>query len=657
MWLIRASDKVLVEAIRKPLPAYAILSHVWEKEKHEVTFQDMQDPQKASEMETFAKIRETCVLALKKNLKYVWVDTCCINKQDSTELSEAINSMYDWYKDAELCYTFLSDVHSEVDRWSEAATVHHGLRTVVDSQVKYTEVALEIRESKWFKRGWTLQELIAPKNVVFVNRYWKELGTKETLATILRERTGIPEDILILNKKKGLSSQSVAQRMSWASDRETTRKEDLAYCLLGIFGVNIPMLYGEGETRAFLRLQEEIIRSSDDHSIFSWRLPAWQSSERELDNNTDSNSVTPHQSKLSLHGLLAHNPEAFRECREVRKTTSRKGRSAYTMTNRGLSIKLTAILWSMNTYLVRLYCDDNTVATSDGAHGDSSRLGILLTRLYEDDQYARIATASGESIIRLDDSRWNGKGQNPQYTAIIDINVPQNPDQVIAESVGDGQLEDLCTRHVSGFRLPDHQMFRWSYWNACPWNSKDSIMEMKPLRTFGRAARLEIQAPESKVKIREIKVGFDFDCNPTCFVATKTGLREKVPFQTRNNQVSAFGDVDNRRSTYNSDERMGFLGIDGRDVFDTTAWTVAWSRISGNVATELGLHPGMWALKGDRLDGLNVKLCEQSGKSLGDLCIERVAIKSGDEEGHLVWQLSLTVEEEEKRTLGRFLRS
>lgn len=281
MWLIHAREKVLVAANWKPLPPYAILSHVWEKEKQEVTFQDMQDPEKASGMETFSKIRETCELALKENLEYIWVDTCCINKQDSTELSEAINSMYCWYEAAKLCYVLLADVHSSALNY-RGGSFYRGFAD--------TNLALEIRGSKWFKRGWTLQELIAPENVVFVNRYWKELGTKKTLATILRQETGIPE--VILRKPHRLSSQSVAQRMSWASDRETTRDEDHAYCLLGLFGVNMPMLYGEGKRRAFLRLQEEIIRRTDDHSLFAWDLPVPQSLEKRSENSMCSNSGT-----------------------------------------------------------------------------------------------------------------------------------------------------------------------------------------------------------------------------------------------------------------------------------------------------------------------------------------------------------------------------
>ncbi|KAJ5552381.1 hypothetical protein N7494_001759 [Penicillium frequentans] len=219
-------------------PPYAILSHTWEQE--EVSLQDMQG-HGAKKKKGFDKIKRCCALALASGFNYVWIDTCCIDKASSAELSEAINSMYRWYEEAEICYAYLSDVPSKG----------------------------ELKESRWFTRGWTLQELIAPTNITFLDEGWKELGNKKDLdfQRILSECSCVPTGIL--SGEDDLDRFSVAQKMSWAAKRKTTRVEDRAYCLMGLFGVNMPLVYGERET-SFIRLQEEIMRISDDHSIFAW---------------------------------------------------------------------------------------------------------------------------------------------------------------------------------------------------------------------------------------------------------------------------------------------------------------------------------------------------------------------------------------------------
>ncbi|KAL7656775.1 hypothetical protein ACMYSQ_005847 [Aspergillus niger] len=218
------------------LPPYAILSHTWGKE--EVTYQEI-NTASAKEKSGYKKITQCCSVAMADGYKYVWIDTCCIDKTSSAELSEAINSMYFWYQKAEVCYAILADVLSEE----------------------------EIAQSKWLTRGWTLQELIAPSRVIFLNERWKVLGDRATLRDRLSEYTGIPAGIL--SGEDVLETSSVAQRMSWAAKRQTSRVEDRAYSLMGIFNVNMPLIYGEGEN-AFIRLQEEIMRISDDQSLFAW---------------------------------------------------------------------------------------------------------------------------------------------------------------------------------------------------------------------------------------------------------------------------------------------------------------------------------------------------------------------------------------------------
>ncbi|TBU57934.1 hypothetical protein BD310DRAFT_928305 [Dichomitus squalens] len=193
-----------------------------------------------------AKIRRACEAARNEGVRYMWIDSACIDKTSSSELSESINSMYIWYRDAVVCYAFLADVPVDEDPQSPRS---------------------RFRQSRWFRRGWTLQELIAPRNVVFFSMEWIVFGTKSSLATVVEEITGIERSVL--THRKTLDDVGVARRMSWAARRETTRVEDRAYSLFGIFGINLPTLYGEGE-QAFRRLQEEILRRIPDQSLFAW---------------------------------------------------------------------------------------------------------------------------------------------------------------------------------------------------------------------------------------------------------------------------------------------------------------------------------------------------------------------------------------------------
>lgn len=237
------TERSLLEPEHPARSGYAILSHVWSRDpkQPEDTFESVRGLAELSPAERLskvaAKIRECCRYARKCGFAWVWIDTCCINKSSSAELSEAINSMYRWYAQADLCIAFLADV-----------TDLQGLS-----------------KSEWFERGWTLQELIAPKHVVFVSKRWRQLGTKNTLARTIEMH--IDADVLL--HETPLREVNVARRMSWAAKRRTTRLEDEAYCLMGIFEVNMPIIYGEGHG-AFRRLQEEILRSSADQTILLW---------------------------------------------------------------------------------------------------------------------------------------------------------------------------------------------------------------------------------------------------------------------------------------------------------------------------------------------------------------------------------------------------
>ncbi|KAK4186942.1 HET-domain-containing protein [Podospora australis] len=239
MRLINTATLIFEEFIGSHIPPYAILSHTWEDD--EVTFSDFARPYRDRKA-GWDKIAQSCRLALKEGLRYAWVDTCCIDKSSSAELTEAINSMFRWYGRAKVCYAYLADL----------------------------EPGKEMKDCRWFTRGWTLQELIAPKDVYFFDGNWKSIGTKVGMVATLSAITGI--NIAVLKGWHQLQDVAVAVKMSWAARRNTTRIEDTAYCLLGIFDVNIPLLYGE-EMKAFRRLQEEIIKSTADFSIFAWKLP------------------------------------------------------------------------------------------------------------------------------------------------------------------------------------------------------------------------------------------------------------------------------------------------------------------------------------------------------------------------------------------------
>jgi hypothetical protein len=239
---IRLTRKLLDDAI----PRYAILSHTWGNESEEVTFEDMVEGSGQGKA-GFEKIKFCGTQAARDSLQYFWVDSCCIKKSSDAELSESLNSMFRWYYRAAKCYVYLSDVpikesegrnENSPDIWEQA-----------------------FRKSRWFTRGWTLQELLAPTSVEFFSRENKRLGDRQSLERQIHEITEIPLSAL---RGSTLSQFSVEQKFIWAKIRQTTREEDWAYSLLGIFEISMPILYGEGRTKAVRRLTKEIDDASKD---------------------------------------------------------------------------------------------------------------------------------------------------------------------------------------------------------------------------------------------------------------------------------------------------------------------------------------------------------------------------------------------------------
>lgn len=226
----------LTQNLADDIPPYAILSHMWGPDFEEVTFRDFEDGTPERKL-GYDKIEFCMEQAVRNDIQYCWVDTCCIDRSNSEELQASINSMFRWYRDAARCFVYLSDVSQKGDKsdlsWKPA-----------------------FQKSRWFTRGWTLQELLAPTSVQFFSRDGMLLGDKGSLEPEIHKITKIP--IPALRKAISFNQFDVDERLSWAKMRQTTREEDWAYCLLGIFGVFMPLLYGEGRNNAVHRLRKEI---------------------------------------------------------------------------------------------------------------------------------------------------------------------------------------------------------------------------------------------------------------------------------------------------------------------------------------------------------------------------------------------------------------
>lgn len=267
---------------------------------------------------------------------------------------------------------------------------------------KELELPVTFPESKWFTRGWTLQELIAPSKIVFLDCDWIVLGTKQTLLRTLVAVTGIEETML--NGENPLHWFPVAQRMSWAASRTTKRKEDMACCLLGIFGVSMPVLYGEGGEKAFFHLQVEIMRSIYDHTLFAWPI------------QDDGRYGEP--------GLLAKGPAASAECRRIR-TSYRHAASPYTWTNRDISITLTGCQRLPKVYEVSLDC-------SEWSSGKAVRaIHIYIKRLYQNDQYARVSIDRVSRLISADENALSNKAVTLQVKSGLACSLRIDPNMTL----------------------------------------------------------------------------------------------------------------------------------------------------------------------------------------------------------------------------------
>ncbi|KAK0753691.1 heterokaryon incompatibility protein-domain-containing protein [Schizothecium vesticola] len=332
MRLLHTTTFELRSFLGEEKPPYAILSHTWGDD--EVLYEDARggsEKLQSCEKAGLSKVLTAAQKARGQKLHYIWIDTCCIDKSSSAELSEAINSMFAWYADAVICYAFLSDYTSL------------GGQDFED----------ELKQSRWFYRGWTLQELIAPFEVDFYDSTWSLFGNRFGLSAAISRITGIDESFLQAGTScrhghncvnirncndcqegvgkrrihrqllaRRLKAHGISSRMSWASRRSTTRPENIAYCLLGIFSVNMPLLYGEGGARAFQRLQQEIGRHSPDHTLLAWH------------------GVIPYDRdsyRASFLGL-APSPLAFHEGHLFRPLQGEEGLGSMTLFGKGFNL-------------------------------------------------------------------------------------------------------------------------------------------------------------------------------------------------------------------------------------------------------------------------------------------------------------------------------
>ena len=273
---------------------YAILSHRWLR-NGEITYQELNSTNARgsnldeTQLESLNKTKEACAKAREQGLDWIWMDTCCIDKTNAVEYTRSINSMFEYYRKAKVCYAYLSDVDCSAPGWQ-----------------KFRRKEQPDLESEWFERGWTLQELLAPEYMEFYDREWRLIGTKDKLAEDLHRVTHIERKYLI--NSRTIKEASVATRISWMAGRTTTQLEDIAYSMLGILNINMTAQYGEG-AKAFMRLQETLIESpSSDESIFAWTIPT-----EGLTCYRALGELEKWAPENKIWGLLAPSPDCFKD--------------------------------------------------------------------------------------------------------------------------------------------------------------------------------------------------------------------------------------------------------------------------------------------------------------------------------------------------------
>lgn len=472
------------------IPDYVILSHRWGDE--EVTFKDMSGTN-PKQRKGWEKVKGCCDLALKRGHWYAWIDTCCIDKSSSAELTEAINSMYTWYKNAVECYAYLADV-STLSRSDTSRS--RNLRT-------------NLNGSNWFTRGWTLQELIAPISLIFYDAHWLEIGSRYQLRSIISGITNIGSGLL--EGRTDVADYSIAQRMAWAADRTTARIEDEAYSLLGIFQVNMPMLYGEGKN-AFQRLQEAIIKDSDDQTLFAWH---------------DERKIKP---------VLAPSAACFRGLHDLKSIyATNNERSGHTVSNAGLSIELMLIPWAMNVYVAPLSCGVGKVQedTSDERHKRGyNRTGIFLSKTAYRNHLIRVSVPDIEAADKTEidsillDSDVVAKKRKAFRIQNRQVFVRQtliDPARVLSPSF------TFDFAHLSLFKSTNMPWFGGHHFDLhLKFNDRENLVHGSSENRYHHTASVKLWSQQiiqgSPNKPLYFYFGFDLDFVPVCLVSTLSEL-------------------------------------------------------------------------------------------------------------------------------------
>ena len=465
MWLINCRTLTLEEHLDFKSTNYAILSHTWDSGQ-EVQFDEFRSKTAGHEI-GWQKIKQTCRLAIDDGFDLAWVDTCCIDKKSSAELSEAINSMFSWYEWSGICYVHLTDYDP-------------------------SQPDCDLSRSRWFSRGWTLQELIAPAHVKFFDKWWKLIGDKETMSKELSLITGIDERVVDANNRVQLKYELElvpgARKMSWASERQTTRDEDKAYSLFGIFGINLPLLYGEGN-RAFMRLQEEIIKHSNDLSLLAWA---------ELENDR------------GLFGdqwsVLARHPRCFRRSRSLALIKDSKEMPEFSITNKGLRLETEVYPLSGDLYAGEYALDINCVDPM----GSGQPLSIHL-RHQGHNVFARTRTTAFAEVNR----------SSIKISRTIFLNIGNGVDFPIAPS----HLTYLKSFSVPIFK---HEPMHWYLSEVCPeniWQSENESFDVYGFPNFiGRHVyRLSETSTDNYYKFQwpfQVIFGFGYGFAPWTRVMT-----------------------------------------------------------------------------------------------------------------------------------------
>ncbi|KAK5071164.1 hypothetical protein LTR64_007668 [Lithohypha guttulata] len=466
MRLLIVHSLEFVEYAEHLSPRYGILSHRWQDQ--EVSYPDVINGC-AKLKKGFPKLLEFCKRCTEDGLSLAWIDTCCIDKSSSAELSEAINSMYRWYQNATICYAYLSDVEAaKNDLTSDDGDLSN------------------FSTSEWFARGWTLQELIAPGEVRFYDRDWQRLGTKHKLSTDISMTTGIPRDVLYGEDPR---HYCIAQRMSWAAKRKTTRVEDQAYALMGLFDVNMPMLYGEGE-KAFVRLQEEIMKYSADHSIFAWPGIITSYDRAEIYD----------VAYRRLEGLLATSPAAFEFCGDINWHQTTNMQQPFSVTNLGLSMEVLLRPCSIEVYEAKLDCYVQ--------QGSKCFISIFLRQTDQDGQYMRHIFRGTSARIWTDnlDEKRKERVNIIQGRQVTPPAVCQPVLLFYRSPVFDVKSDSLPQTHIQ---------------SAGHYDSLSGIVDILT-RSYGSVALLRTKGGHQRSDIVSLDFGFDFLFNPSLCLRIKS---------------------------------------------------------------------------------------------------------------------------------------